>query len=386
MGSVTSNSGNETFRQLAALLEAGDLEQFSRVVTSLLARGNGAALDGLLQAVRNISSACAELNHVLSMHRKSYLEIRRQQKEMLGKLESLVGQLREEPDSPSPGIVDSAPPQGKGRLRGSDASSSSRGEEWGRRPQLAIYYLSPFQVYLDDVPLQGWSNGKGKMIFKYLGTIRGRAVAKEMLMEMFWPGAAPQSARNNLNVAICGLRRTLARANPDYSYVLYRNGSYLLNPELLVWTDFEEFLDRFRAGRRHEAAGDREAACREYRLAEALYQQEFLLEDRYEDWAEEMRVELRNCHISTLDRLSSFHFDRHDYESCIAVCRKALLTDPCFEHFHRLMMRCYYREGHTHLALRQYHYCREALMRELNAAPGAATRQLHEQIRLGREV
>jgi DNA-binding SARP family transcriptional activator len=55
-------------------------------------------------------------------------------------------------------------------------------------------------VYLDDQPIEDWPSSKGKSIFKYLVAHRERPVAKEVLMEVFWPGARPDAARNNLNV------------------------------------------------------------------------------------------------------------------------------------------------------------------------------------------
>ena len=392
MGSGTPVRDAGVYQQVATLLEAGRYEQLSLLLGSLRERHGDIALDSMLGAALNISAACAELSRAKLVHRRGYLESRQQMRQMTLELGNILRQIsgaRISVDKgPTPSAGDRGPagqPPIAAQHREQPAESSSA-QARGVRPLLAIYYLSPFQVYLDDVPLQGWSNGKGKQIFKYLGTRRGQPVAKEILMELFWPAATPQSARNNLNVAVCGLRRTLSRVNPDYSYVLYRDGSYLLNPELQVWIDYQEFLDHFRTGQRHEMAGDRGSACREYRLAEALYQEDFLNEDRYEEWPEEIRQKLRNSHITLLEKLSRFYFDRQDYESCITACNKALLADPCYEDFHYLLMRCYHREGHTHLALRQFHYCREALLRELGTSPGPAIRQIYDQIRTGRDV
>jgi DNA-binding SARP family transcriptional activator len=56
-------------------------------------------------------------------------------------------------------------------------------------------------------------------------------------------------------------------------------------------------------------------------------------------------------------------------------------ADACNEEAHRLLMRCYGRLGHAHLALRQYHFCVDALARELNLIPSAQTVALFQQIR-----
>ena len=63
-------------------------------------------------------------------------------------------------------------------------------------------------------------------------------------MELFWPEAHPDAARNNLNVSIYGLRQALRSINPDYSHILFQEESYLLNPVMELWIDIEEFTKR----------------------------------------------------------------------------------------------------------------------------------------------
>ncbi|MBN1583616.1 MAG: winged helix-turn-helix domain-containing protein [Anaerolineae bacterium] len=87
-------------------------------------------------------------------------------------------------------------------------------------PSLVIYCLGPFRAYQDDQPVTDWPSSKGKSIFKYLITHREHPVAKDILMELFWPGSSPDSARNNLNVAIYGLRQALRKVRPSFSHVL----------------------------------------------------------------------------------------------------------------------------------------------------------------------
>ena len=57
-----------------------------------------------------------------------------------------------------------------------------------------------------------------------------------------------------------------------------------------------------------------------------------------------------------------------------------LAIDPCREEAHRLLMRCYFSQDQTYLALRQYHICFEALKNELDIVPSKATRELYEMI------
>ena len=248
-------------------------------------------------------------------------------------------------------------------------------------PSVEIYLLSPFKVFANDRAIEDWPNCKGKSIFKYLVMHRAQPVPKEVLMEVFWPGADPDAARNNLNVAVYGLRKALAQADPEYSFVLFRQGCYSFNPALRMWVDAEAFADRIHVAQAAEQRGDMTAAIAEYRVAQAIYHSALLVEDRYEDWLIPHRQSLQDRFVALLHRLRSHHFENGEFEACIAVTTRMLDVDRCDEDAHRLLMRCYSRMGHAHLALRQYHFCVDALARELNLIPSPQTVALFQQIR-----
>lgn len=255
--------------------------------------------------------------------------------------------------------------------RSTDSTSSS----------LTVYCFGQFQVYLNDQPVESWPSGKGKSVLKYLVAHRKRPVAREVLMDLFWPGSDASSARNNLNVAIYGLRKALRNVNPDDSHVLFQNGRYLLNPDLDIWIDAEEFLKQHGFAQKEEKAGNMAAAIRIYNTAESLYRGEFLLEDRYEEWVIPVRRDFQIRHLNILTRLSKYYFRDEDYGACITICHKMLAKDACLEDTHRLLMRCYARQGQYHLALRQYHQCRTMLRQELEVSPSPETKQLFDRIR-----
>lgn len=248
-------------------------------------------------------------------------------------------------------------------------------------PLLVVYCLGPFQVFLNNIPIEKWPSGKGKSIFKYLVNNRDRPIAKEVLMELFWPEADPDAARNNLNVAIYGLRQALRNGDADFSHVLYRNENYLLNPELQIWLDVEEFIARFQNGQKLQRQGLITEAVREYHTAEELYQGEFLEEDRYEEWLLPLRQQLSRKYLELLEILSQYYFDEQEYTTCIIICRSMLALDPCLEDTYCRLMCCYCYQGQRHLALRQYHHCVKALKEELEVVPGPEIGELYEKIR-----
>jgi DNA-binding SARP family transcriptional activator len=163
--------------------------------------------------------------------------------------------------------------------------------------------------------------------------------------------------------------------------VLFRDDCYLLNPELEIWVDYEAFMKHLAAARSLEGAGELALAMNEYRRAEALYQGEFLEEDRYEDWPDALRRNLRDEYLALLDRLSEHYFELEDYSACVVLCSKMLAVDACHEGPHRRLMQCWSRQGLPHLALRQYRAGREALARDLQIEPSEAMTELFERIR-----
>jgi len=249
------------------------------------------------------------------------------------------------------------------------------------QPSLVVYCLGQFQVYLDEEPIEEWPSGKGRSILKYLVTHREHPVAKEILMELFWPEVDPDAARNSLNVAIYGLRQALRAVDSDFSHVLFEEDRYLLNPRLHVWVDVEVFEVRFEAGQRLEQRGEEALAMKHFRAAEVLYRGEFLAEDRYEEWLLPRRRQLQDDYLYLLNRLSDTCLAQDKYDRCITLCDKILAVDPCWEDAHYRLMLCYRGQGQRYLALRQYHQCVRALAEELgDVEPHAAIQALYQEL------
>jgi DNA-binding SARP family transcriptional activator len=252
-------------------------------------------------------------------------------------------------------------------------------------PRLAVHLLGQFLVTLDDVVVARWPSRRARELFKYLVIHREPWLRREQVMEVFWPGSRPEAARNSLNVAVHGLRRAL-RAAVDVPVVVLEAGAYRLDGALQLWVDVDEFEHHVDAGHRLEAAGELAAAVGEYELAMALYQGDFLADDPYEEWPVLTRERLRVIYLDTLDRLSHLYFAQRRYGSCVNLCKVIVQRDPCREDAHRRLMRCFSRQGQTHLALRQFQVCADALQAELTVDPDPSTVALRDQIRSHQNV
>ena len=247
-------------------------------------------------------------------------------------------------------------------------------------PVVVARLLGPFEAQVNGRPVEDLPHRKAKAILKYLLLHRGRPVAKEVLMETFWPAAAADAARNSLNVAIHRLRCALPGGAAAFPFVRFTEGHYALDPALRIWTDVDGFAARVERAAECERAGDLHGALREYAAGAALYRGELLAEDRYAEWVLPLRRDLHDRHLQALDRLSRIQFEGEDYRACIASCTRILAVDACEEPAHRLLMRCYARSGQPQAAHRQYQACVHALRSVLNLAPSAETTELYRRL------
>lgn len=244
---------------------------------------------------------------------------------------------------------------------------------------VAIHMLGAFSLTIGDLTLS-LPSSRGLSVLKYLLLHHNQKTPRDVLLDTFWPDADPETARNNLNVAIHSLRKALRRSI-FLPVIVFESGTYGLENNLRIWIDVEEFERCVREGQRLEARNQLTPAIVEYETAVSLYQGDLLEQNPYEEWTVLDRERLRITYLDTLDHLSQIYFEQERYAACIAVCQSILTRDRCREDAHCLLMRCYSRQGQNHLALRQYQVCTEVLRAELDVGPASETRELYQRIR-----
>jgi DNA-binding SARP family transcriptional activator len=249
--------------------------------------------------------------------------------------------------------------------------------------RMTAFMLRSFHVQVDDVPIDGWVSHKAKAILKLLLLDRTRPVLKDELIERLWPETEPEAGKNNLNVAVHHLRRTLARGHPDFPFVVVRSGSYRLDDRLMVWTDIEAFEQHMRRAGELERMQRPLEAMGEYASCVALHQNELLPEDRYDRSLAPLRQRFRDHFLDALDRLARHHLEGRDQVACTSACAKILALDPCNEAAHRTLMKCYAMLGQPNLVQLQYRSCVSVLSRELGVAPSTDTTALYRALARG---
>jgi len=247
-------------------------------------------------------------------------------------------------------------------------------------PLLAVHFLGTFRVMINGVEVDTSSRRRSRDVLAYLLAHRPRPVPQDVLMDVFWPAAEPEAARNNLHVSLSLARRALTAAWPD-PVIERRFIGYGIGDRVKVWSDVEHFEASCNVGRNADRAGDRETALRSYEAACQLYEGDFLAEEPYTDWAEAPRDRLRLQAIEIQTRLLDLYIERADYGPAILLGRQILGLDPCNEQVHRRLMSCYSEAGQRHMALSQYRRMAAALWEAFQVLPSAEATELYSALR-----
>lgn len=241
-------------------------------------------------------------------------------------------------------------------------------------PDIVARTLGATEIWVRGSRIERWGTKRGLMILRYL-LWHDAPVQRETLMHLLWPDATHQSARNNLNVALYGLRRTLEAGGPG-PFVVHRDGAYQLAPGCTVWTDARAFVDTCARAERAVEKGRPDMAERLLRSAVDLYGGPLFSDDATAEWYLPDRRALAELFVRALHALATLRFQADDAAESVELCRRALRVEPCCEVTHRLLMRSYARQGLHHLVARQYKDCVAALDRFLDVTPHSDTTRM----------
>src|ERR1700728_2556347 len=145
--------------------------------------------------------------------------------------------------------------------------------------EVAACVLGPLDLTVAGDRVLRWNSLKARTVFQYLVVQIGRPVRREVLMELMWPDHSVGSARNNLNAALYSLRNTLDQQGRRVPYILYQDGCYLPNPELMWWIDRTEFLSTLQHADVARRGGQSGQAVSAYLRAVRLYRGPLFEED-----------------------------------------------------------------------------------------------------------
>jgi LuxR family transcriptional regulator, maltose regulon positive regulatory protein len=270
------------------------------------------------------------------------------------------------------------------------SAATQKGETHAAAPEasvpitdLTVKVLGPVEIFRDPTkPFapDAWTTRRSRDIFCYIATSKHRRVAKDVLIDTFWPEDDPAVIEKNFHPTISHIRKALNSRQPfKQNFIAFRDGAYQLNPELSFLIDAEEFDRHF---------ADAEVAKREKdngRLRTALeaahqaYRGEFM-EGIYEDWAEERR----NYYSEQFGRVTSALAKLELSEKRLAAAKKyaeeTLTVDPYREDIHRLIMKIYAAQGKPSAVKQHYSAMQQLLKKDLGIDPSPETRRLAAEL------
>ena len=246
-----------------------------------------------------------------------------------------------------------------------------------------IHLLGRFRALVDEVPIEDarWVRRKSKSLVKLLALQPERhgfrQLHREELIAKLWPDLGPEPAFNNFNKALHAARRALEPGLTDG-----RASRFLQTRDQLVQLAGEVSLDVAAFESLAEEA-TRSADRVKMEQALGLYEGDLLPEDLYEDWTAVRREHLRALKGHVLLKLAEVCEASASLPAAVEAYRQLIVSDPCNEAAHRGVMRVRAAIGQRHLALEQFRICKEALHRDLEAEPEAATVELYEWLLAG---
>ena len=212
---------------------------------------------------------------------------------------------------------------------------------------------------------------KAQALLGCLALEPGVAQTRDVLAGLLWEDSDPELARASLRQALASLRRSLPET---CAAALKGDAGTVMLDATLASSDVAQFRALLRDG----SPGA---------LAQAVERYSGVLLDglearspAFEQWLLERRSELRRLLLGAAERMAAQCAAVGDDTGVIAALERLVAIEPSNERAHRHLMEALARQGRYTDALRQYRACREALRRDLDVAPEAATETMHREL------
>ncbi len=248
---------------------------------------------------------------------------------------------------------------------------------------LTVKVLGPVDIYRDaskPFAADAWTTRRARDIFCYIATAKHRRVAKDVLIDAFWPDEDPAVVEKNFHPTISHIRKALnSRQAFKQNFIVFRDGAYQLNPEMTYAIDSEEFdrhLTDAEAAKREKNAGK---LTEHLEAAFELYRGEFML-GIYESWAEERRGYYTEQFSRVLSGLAKQAVAEKKWANAVRFANEILREDPYREDIHRLIMKVLAAQGKPAAVRDQYDHLTTILKKDLGITPAAETKRVFQEV------
>jgi DNA-binding response OmpR family regulator len=248
-----------------------------------------------------------------------------------------------------------------------------------------IFTLGPFRAQAGNDLLFDEQTGdpKARLLLKYLITEWDQPVQRSAALYLLWPDLDENEASRRLSALLASLTSSTRSEFPKQAFVLEEGSVLKLNVTADIWIDSIEFEEQVKAAQRAQEAGEVDTALGQFLAALALYKEDYLRENLYEDWPSDRRERLRELWISSMFRVAALCADRCEYADSVRLMKKVLDIDPYRENAYQALMLYLSRAGRRGEAINLYRYAERLFAQHLAAQPAPSTRMLYEKILRG---
>jgi DNA-binding SARP family transcriptional activator/tetratricopeptide (TPR) repeat protein len=236
--------------------------------------------------------------------------------------------------------------------------------------------LGPVQAWAGDqeVPLR---RPRRRAVLAHLLLARSKMVSLDGIEQAVWGGAAPATARAQIQADISALRRAF-RDTADATPIVTRPGGYELDRRDLV-LDVDEFSEQVAVAGEAIAKRDWPGAEQMLRSALALWRGPALagVEAAF---AEPTRARLDEQRLTAIERLAEVDLCLHRPQAVIADLTEHLPAHPYRERLRGLLMLALFRDGRRTDALATARELRRLLADQQGLDPGGMISRLETMI------
>ena len=258
--------------------------------------------------------------------------------------------------------------------------------------RLVINLLGCFQVSRDGNPLTGIVSDKGRALLAFLALEADRSHRREALAEMLWLNQPHPNGLANLRQTLHRLRRYLEEPSTSPPILLISPHEITFNCNSDCWLDVAEFNQLLSIVDIHHQADliVCETCLWHLQCAADLYKGDLLAgfslpDTPHFDWWLLAKVEeYHRLALVMLDRLVIHFKQSGDYFTASHYAQRAIELEPWRERSHRMKMRALALAGNPGAAIHQFETLSKILALEMGIEPSKKTKDILDQIRLGR--
>ena len=200
------------------------------------------------------------------------------------------------------------------------------------------------------------------------------------MIEAFWGEDDLKTIEKNFHPTISHIRKALnSRQSFKQNFLVFRDGAYQLNPELVYSIDTEEFETAIAEAEKAKKEKDTESFRTNLEKAHALYRGEYMA-GVYEDWAVKRKPFYAEQFARVLNALAKLAFSEKKLSNAAKYADDILQLDPFREDAHRLLMKIFASQGKRAKVIEHFENLKNTLKQELGVSPSPETKKIYQSL------